>query len=488
MGKLAIILLVCWASVSWAQYGGDKSNVNPSAGSFTSATLYHNTITTAATTISITTSGTSAGDTLLFLADIDASALPCQIASVNQGGTYTPLYATNGYSSSSGFNTTGGIIINASATTSPLVVTFSGTCAGAVGVYDVKLTGTPVVDGVNSSYLASGKTGPAFTPTSGNDAIFTMINATSPSAIGGSYTGTFSGNYGWAYNLAASGSAPTWTASGGSNNQVQMIALSFSSTPYANQALEIPSGSNGANVTTTTLLADGNGWKGGQFALSGSSVPTYSTTQSTPLSTASGRLNDGSSYASSTASEVITYPTSSSSGSDIERLMPYTGNTVISMGRWFCSTVPSGGSYNTDGPVQIYGSGDFALARYNDSGTGPTFSLEGSTNDGSNITGYTPDTTDACITTGWVWVAVKMDASGGHDEVRAYKCTSEAPPPCSGSPTLLGTSTGSGTSPGWTYVEHVIEAGSDVGFPTTGYNLYYGYEKISLDGTWPLLP
>ena len=512
----------------------------PAAASFGAVVKSVSSGCTDATTCSVTlTSGIGAGDLVLFAV---STINPVAPASVNVGGTYAPVLVDMPQTNTGRPYNSGGVIVSATATSGPVVMTFSATSGGAeVFIYDYPVqNGTPSLDAIISYMQATAGGSPYTVPNamtlSGSDDVVlqwgTISNGGTKAltSIASPYTDTSFGVDETGMGAAdlvsvTSAPAPVWASTGGIT-QISTcgMAFGFGTSVCQNAAIQdFSSGTNNTVVTAALLNSGGYGVIGGgsgagagaaaQFALDGTPGTTsnsqfYTTLPISscpslglpPTQNAPARFCASGQTYPNNSTLVLDYPTAAgntNSGNSVacKLLLPNNDTNTMGVGprviatEWFATDMPqhySSGGWNVNGFMD-------AFAIHATQGTGSDYiNWQISDNNGSSLQvcleSYTTNQTEQaeyCVTLApctWYQLALDFHDGAGNNVNHAEVLDINGNVLGSYTETTLSTSS---------YNPSVLNFGgmhSNSIVPVTGYNWLVSGVKICYAGTCPSFP
>lgn len=458
------------------------------------------------TTCSVTVSpALAAGNLDIFSCEEDYNALPPKpvISSVNAGGTllHAPSATTAGiYTGSDNSSGSVAYILPSTSTghASPIVITMSLAATYGSSCYLAEYHPSANPNNVNidtdsgfQTAASTSVTNLSVTQAGTNDVClqtYYPVNAfnayatavTSPYNTNAFFTSSTDAA---GYSVAtSSGGGPTWTITsaipfmGG-------VCFGYNPSSFAEQAfINFEGGTNNAAPTTANMQASTKGsFQGGSWDLSHlSTITKFLTAANMPLANATGRLGDGSNWASGVGSLGLGMTwTGTSGGTEYISYNWQAGNAYaadVSAGFWsYGDQSATGGTNDNIDLATLHGVTDFAAINYYGNGASRYIKLETPAGgSGSTIT---------ISASTWYWYSLTYNAGGTHS-LSVYGCSSGSPPSCT--LTLEGTLTGPSTGTDYSYkAEFGQQQGTNE--PDNGTHTYFDSIKIDLTGA-SLLP
>lgn len=443
------------------------------------------------TTCAVTLTQTTAAGNLLVFMSMSQNAVT--ISSVNKGGTVVPVKGCIGYSNVNNQEFQCAYILpsNTSAATTPLTITFSA----AVGTYGMATVyefapasngSTVGFDNANVDMILSGTTpvSPGYTISGTNDLILvtcgTANNCTAFSSPFDTESVFASGTgFGDATNQSSGTTGSTATLSGAGETNMASIAFGFNTTACTDYTfLDFEGSANNTTMTQALINASGtdHGWDGGgQWTLVGT-APKFQSAASQGLLTSLGRnCSDGATYASGAGSIGMQVVRDAANPSAIAlkfgRDSNGSGLTTLTSGVWYNSDLVAADASVHDVFIISSSSGaQFALVKMlGDVATRRFFHLE---TDAGTATGDITYTVSS-----WVWLSLQYQDGSNNYVLKVYDSTGS----------LLGTLTKAATITEQPYKVSIGVVDNTANF-TAGKVMNFDSLKISLAGTYPLLP
>jgi Putative Ig domain len=461
------------------------------------------------TTCSVALTGNvTAGNLLVITSSTVTSGI--KISSISAGGTFISGNLINGAEFVSTPWLDGGYVYPATATSGPIVVTFSGSTGGAqvnIREYSVPSGAATALDALGSVYNSSVNSpfnGFSLKLSGANDLVVQWAVAnTDVSAVSSPYgnvecatdeTGMCSAD-----NLnTTSGNAPTWTASGASDAVVAAMAFGIGVTPCQNYTLvDFSAGTSGNSPTLADLLSSTFGAYGTIIGSgsetnfywstpNGDTAITYQTGAYHALSGTMPRFcQGGATYVDNPSTPGVEYNNGigGSGEQDLRINLPtflYSSQAVTS-GMYFMTTIPA---TDTGGWVDIHTIWQYEQGNYTN------ISLETQAGGANQLgiflecCGVTSNDFFPIQSNTWYWITSQQQP-GGTDLVQVYDVNNNALLTHNGAQEL------SGAEPGTNPVASIsFGRNGGYGTPTAGY--VQNYDKMIYCWTgncpFPLLP
>lgn len=424
----------------------------------------------------------ASGNLLVIMCQFNAGI--AEIVSINAGGTFVPVPGLNG-ASPDGAGMAGGYVYPSVAGGPIITLTFTNSCTANFAVWEIAPTaGVPALDVAVLNYVPSGTNPVIPTATiSGTKACVFVAGQTKfpalATAIAAPYTARITAGQLWAEALnVASYTTPSLTTdTGAAITSVSALAFSASPTAFKTQLFcDFLAGVNGADCTAAALHSSSYGWNIGQWTTGGSGAAMkFQNSAGNGLINATGRLNDGVSYAAGRGStRGVEFLTSTVQSYLMLNWYPGGGSNSplnrMTAGIWFWSDLPGADGSNLDVfNLNAAGGTGFANCKFLQNAGSRSFELEipgGSSGAKVNVSSST-----------WYWLSLEYNRTAAH-VLRVYAADGT---------TLIGTLTETQTGTGMPSYLGIGQSSANT--PTTGFSCRFAALKVDTTGSVsPILP